>query len=515
MIGAGAAGITLARALAGHGLAICLVESGGLDYEPATQDLAAGANAGHPYYELADARLRFFGGTTAIWGGRCSQLDALDFEARPWVPLSGWPLSRADLSPWYAVAARDFELGEALGDAGRWDDPAAAACGLDPALLIARRWRFDDLAERFSAARCEDLFRARDVRVVLHANVVHLQAGAAARSLDSAELSTLDGRRCRLTARRYVLACGGIENARLLLAADDVERCGIGNRYDQVGRCFMEHPHGRVAVLPARAGFALWDAFQRSGDGGANCDTAPVLLPSPELQRQRGILNSALTFKLRRNAELGLPLGRRLYDELKHGLDPTRRGRALWHGYRAARRTLQRSLRRPLARRRHAAGTTRVHVMVRGEQAPNPDSRVRLGDERDALGVRRAVLDWRLSSLDKHSVAVLAEVLGDELERLGIGRPEASAWLREDDPAWPLDPTVGNHPIGGYHHIGTTRMSADPRRGVVDRDCRVHGYDNLYVAGSSVFTTSSWANPTLTIVALAHRLADHLLTQAL
>jgi choline dehydrogenase-like flavoprotein len=166
---------------------------------------------------------------------------------------------------------------------------------------------------------------------------------------------------------------------------------------------------------------------------------------------------------------------------------------------------------RPLLERARARlGLRQTYLIIRGEQAPNPDSRVMLVNDRDRFGMPRAALDWRLSMADKDSVAAIARALDGELQRLGIGRVEPAEWLSDGRPEWPVDPTVSNHPIGGYHHMGTTRMSADPALGVVDADCRVHGYGNLYVAGSSVFPTGGWANPTLTILALVLRLAAHL-----
>jgi choline dehydrogenase-like flavoprotein len=152
-------------------------------------------------------------------------------------------------------------------------------------------------------------------------------------------------------------------------------------------------------------------------------------------------------------------------------------------------------------------------LLIRGEQAPNPASRVVLSERRDALGVPLADLDWRLSDIDKRSVACFTEALAKEFQRLGLGTIQTEAWLHEESSTWPVDPTVGNHPIGGYHHIGTTRMSSNPRTGVVDADCRMHQIDNVYIAGSSVFPTAGWANPTLTIIALALRLGDHLRRQ--
>ncbi|MGE0483948.1 MAG: GMC family oxidoreductase [Gammaproteobacteria bacterium] len=508
VVGAGAAGLTLARALVDRGLDVIVLESGGLDFEAAVQALAAGPNLGEDYYPLIDSRLRFFGGTTAIWGGRCATFEPIDFAPRPWLPLSGWPLDADTLAPYLARAAADFELGVDGGRATSWDDDSAARFAFDPDAFVSRCWRFDDSAERFQAVRMQALLEHPRLRVLLHATVTHVRAAPDASRVERLDVATLGGRRATVAARAYVLAAGGIDNARLLLAADDVEAAGIGNGYDQVGRYFMEHPHGRAGMLDAGQGFALWAAFQRQVTPGGE-RRAPVLLPSPTLQREAGILNSAFTFKLQA-PHPELSLRKRLYRELQHDLAPTRNNRRLWQGYRRLRKAFQRSLRRPIEQARLRRGLTRVHVIVRGEQAPNPASRVLRTTERDALGMPRVGLDWRLSAIDKRTVAVMAERLGAEFERLGIGRLTPAAWLHETGTAWPVDPTVSNHPVAGYHHMGTTRMSADPRHGVVDGDCRVHGYANLYVAGSSVFATSSWANPTLLIVALAHRLGAHL-----
>jgi choline dehydrogenase-like flavoprotein len=167
-------------------------------------------------------------------------------------------------------------------------------------------------------------------------------------------------------------------------------------------------------------------------------------------------------------------------------------------------------VRNTVEKARARAGLTNLYVILRGEQAPNPDSRVVLSAERDALGQPRADLDWRLSDIDKHTARVMTQVIDAEFRRLGVGSAVPSEWLADPSPQWPIDPTVGNHPLANYHQMGGTRMSSDPSEGVVDSDCRVHGYANLYIAGSSTFTTSGWANPTLTIAALALRLADHL-----
>jgi choline dehydrogenase-like flavoprotein len=156
----------------------------------------------------------------------------------------------------------------------------------------------------------------------------------------------------------------------------------------------------------------------------------------------------------------------------------------------------------------HHLGLRDLSLLVRAEQAPNPQSRVLLTNQRDPLGVPRLALDWRTTALDIDSVAGLVDALDRELRRLGLGRVEASDWLSDPASGWRTDPLISSHPIGGYHHMGTTRMSDDPRTGVTDPSGRVHGVQNLYVVGSSVFPTSGWANPTLTIAALALRTSD-------
>ena len=156
----------------------------------------------------------------------------------------------------------------------------------------------------------------------------------------------------------------------------------------------------------------------------------------------------------------------------------------------------------------HKMGNLDIALLVRGEQAPNPDSRVMLTRERDATGVHRVALDWRLSEIDVRSVSVLVDALDREVRRLRLGRVERAGWLGSGK--WKMDPLISSHPIGGYHHMGTTRMGTDPRQSVTDADGRVHGLGNLWVAGSSLFPTGGWANPTLTIAALALRTADRI-----
>jgi choline dehydrogenase-like flavoprotein len=509
VVGGGAAGVALARKLTNQGHDVCLLEAGGMDFEQATQDLCFGDSVGMEYYELEHSRLRFFGGTTNIWGGRSVPLDRIDFEKRDWVPHSGWPITLDELEPYYRIAHDSLELGEYDYSNDLWEKLQLAPIDFDPDEIAHLFWRFDNKKERFNSEQVDDLLAASNTRIVLHANVVQIQVGENARNVQHLVVRTLGGRETIVRAKHFVLACGAIENARLLLMSDDVEKNGTGNSGDQVGRYFMEHPHGRIAHIETGDPAWFWAQYRKRYPK-AGPPVAPALVAPEALQRNKGILNSAATFKIQRNPDLGLGLGSKVYLNMKHDLNATKTNRRIWHVYRGLLDWLQKHLSMTLLRSVAKAKRMELYMMARAEQAPNPNSRVKLSIETDALGCRQGDLDWQLSDLDKRTVLELARAMGREFERLGLGKLQTMPWLEDGTAAWPVDSTVGNHPIGGYHHMGTTRMSDSPATGVVDKNCTVHGYANLHIAGSSVFTTGGWANPTLTILALSHRLADHL-----
>lgn len=507
VIGAGAAGITVARRLLSAGKHVMLLESGGTDYAADTSALNSGRSTGEPYYPLDHARLRFFGGTTAIWGGRCAELDPIDFRPRPWVPYSGWPIDYEELTPYY-VSAR-----QALGLPETWPtrlDFALAGAPLpvfSDALLRTPLWTFDERFNRFTFDACSDLRAHPRCTILTHATVTEIVAAPSGKVIDYLDVRSRSGRRYRVRAGNYVLSTGGIENARLLLASNSIMPMGLGNEHDQVGRYFMEHPHARGGRIVGPGAWALLKAFGRKHrvNGG---NAAALIAPSERLQKERGLLNTSLTIAGRRPAGGHEALGMRVYQKLKHDLSPGRRARALWLRTKQAAHMVMNVTEPFRPWLLHKAGRLDIALVVRGEQAPNPDSRVTLQREVDAYGVPRVQLDWRLSALDTDSVAGLVDALGEEVARLGLGQVEAAPWLSDPSRDWCMDPLISAHPIAGYHHIGTTRMAENSRFGVTDGAGRVHGIANLYVAGSSLFPTSGWANPTLTIIALAQRTAD-------
>jgi choline dehydrogenase-like flavoprotein len=524
IVGAGPAGVTIARELAGTPWDVCLVESGGVEADPAAQQLAGVARDGD-FFPPATAFHRQLGGGAHVWdvrvtrkGGGCRlvPLDPIDFERRDWVRYSGWPHSRADLDPFYARALRIFGVEDGSYHLDDWASPTLAALPLDRARVTTSIEHFGP-ADIFTRQGRETLERSPNVTVLVHATVTALEEGEDGPAIARACLSSPGGRRHTVAATLFVLAAGGIENPRLLLLSNRSRPAGLGNHRDLVGRCFMDHHN-------VQAGFLV--------------PTSRRLLETTPLYDLRAVRGNPIMAKLRIAA--GLMREARLLNSAIR-LEP---GRAP-HLIRAV-SSLERARREGLARPREAVALARdvvadaprlaaaalrklasgpprglygwselwgkrwrfdgFNLEIQVEHAPDPDNRVVLGNDRDPLGRRRAAIHWRWGALDRDSVRRVLGIVAEECARAGIGRLE--------EPAPETFPAV--NPGGGiHHHLGTTRMDADESRGVVDADCRVHGVSNLFVAGSSVFPTGGYANPTLTIVALAVRLADHLKTLAL
>ncbi|MCF2514927.1 GMC oxidoreductase [Sphingomonas sp. G124] len=505
IVGSGAAGQAAARRLLARGCSVVLIESGGIDHDEAAADLNRGDIAGQPYHPLEHSRLRFFGGTTAIWGGRCAQLDAIDYQRREWVPHSGWPFGPAEIQS-YLVEARAL-LGVRDVDNARVPRPPLLQ-RLSNEELDVRWWSFDPAFDRFTIDRAGDLQSDPRCTLLVHATVREVMLAGDASSVERLEVRTAAGRSIDIRARHYLLAAGGIENPRILLASNSVTANGIGNAYDLVGRYFLEHPHARGGRVIGHADWNWLSAFAKRRINGI--EVAPALTPSESLQKREGLLNSSIAVAVRQPESGSHSMAKRAYLHVKHRTAPNRRGRSLW-------RTTKRLVRNytGLAGPLHPWLMKRLSnldlaLVVRAEQAPNPDSRVKLNGDKDATGMPRVTLDWRLSAIDVDSVAGLVSALGRESRRLGLGTVEPASWLAASEKRWASDELISAHPIGGFHHMGTTRMAADPRRGVTDGWGRVHGIPNLHIAGSSLFPTGGWANPTLAILALALRTADRI-----
>lgn len=509
IVGGGAAAIAIARELAGADLRVAVLESGGLGLEADVQGLAAGTASGIPYFPLDESRYRMLGGSTYRWGARSAPMLPDDFEPRSWIAHSGWPLRFADLAPYYdrvedlAGLHVPFDYDEKV-----WQGFATPPPSFDEDKLRFRAFQFGKII-LFGEFYREMLRRAANVHVYLYGTVTRLVAARDGGRVEHAEVATLAGARVRARARAFVLAAGGIENARLLLLSDAGDGRGLCNEHDLVGRFFLEHPTVNAGTITTSEPERLHDVFSPGMVGGRLVETGLAL--APPLQAERRCLQAITSTRLVAAADSTQAL-RELIWHARHRKLP-RGARWYWRNPFLMER-LPKVLRDPfgIVRNlvRHALGKPKrfkiesIYLEVRSEQEPNPESRVTLSSSLDALGLRRAHLEWRLTRSDRLTMQVAAETFAGEIERLGLGRLQRARWLEGDEVAW--SPEM----VGGHHHMGTTRMAADPEQGVVDRDCRAHAVDNLYFAGSSVFPTASFVNPTQTLLALAVRLADHL-----
>jgi choline dehydrogenase-like flavoprotein len=501
IIGAGAAGITLALAFAGrHDVRVCLVESGGFDFAAEVQDLYRGETVGAPY-ETYETRLRYFGGSTNHWGGYCRPLEELDFESRPWIPYSGWPIGRADLTSYYQAAGKLCQIGALELRSSVWAERLGLpVLGLDDSSLRNLVFQVSP-PTRFGEVYRDRLLAADNLRICLHANVVGFHRLTGAALVERVEVRTLAQTGFAITARCFVLACGGIENARLLLwsrrAAD-----GLRDLPDLAGRFFMEHTHFNLGTFALAAPDRDLDAYLRENAARDGSRANLHLGFRPGVQAAERLANVAIQLRPRMPSA-GEKSLRRIWGAVRQGRYPEELARHLQHVL-ADLGPLSEAVGQRLARRLFGADGHGALLALRsvGEQVPNPDSRVMLADTTDALGVPKVLIDWRLNELDRITLRRSGEIFAEEVGRLGLGRIQL-AFSGEDG----AEPEFIEW---GYHHIGTTRMHDDPRQGVVDRDCRLHVAPNLYVAGSSVFPTSGGGTPTITLVALALRLADHL-----
>ena len=506
VIGAGAAGIAIARRFAGHRASVVVLESGGFELESATQQLYDFENVGLPRSPLT--RLRYFGGTTGEWDNRCAPLSASDFAPRPWIDHSGWPLSLDELEPYYAAAHDVCGLKLNVYDESLPAILDARMPSLDGSKLRNQFWQFSPGPPvRFGTAYRQELAASTTVRVLLHANATNIQVTPNGTAVEHVEARTLEGVTVRIRPRFVVLCCGGIENARLLLLSNRVEPQGLGNRRDLVGRYFMEHPRTECGVVAARDPYWLettYSGYWRPPPDGAHFLAGVAL--SPAAQAREEVLSCAAVFNYDEPFS-GTEALRRLFHRASGG-DSTAQdiARDVWRAMDDLGEVVINARRKFLLPGRDIYRRPQAITMTCDvEQAPNPDSRVTLSSERDALGQPRARIDWRITDLERRTVQALATAIGEEFGRLNVGRVKLPEWL------------IDRHAPAAFrevhHHMGTTRMAPGPESGVVSRDSQVFGIANLYVAGSSVFPTGGHVNPTLTIVALSLRLADHLASQ--
>ncbi len=462
VIGSGAAGITIARELRNSKLTVALLEGGHLEWSEDSQDSYAASTVTSQPSTVLDkdfpswSRLRHFGGSTNHWGGWCRPLDEVDFQKRSWVPGSGWPITRKDIHDYYKKAA-DYVQMQSFDLDAETNMPGQNG-------VATREFHYSP-PTRFGDTYRDDLFLAPNIDVILNANVIRFD------TTESGQVEQVAIKNAKtdftVRAKFFVLACGGLENPRLLLNSDHQRREGLGNGTGMVGRCFMEHPHATIGLMVNVEDKAWHLPFTATKDN----DPMRIFATTAEFQEKNQLMNFSCQLSERKVVHVD-PQDALTFTNFTYS---------------------------------KAQAVSFLNLYTRSEMWPDPNNRVTLAPDRDQLGLRRLNLTVNFGPEDLRSVVQSTEAVIRALSAMGLGRGQIS--LERDD-LWSTD-------LGpACHHMGTTRMSDHPRDGVVDRNCKVHELKNTFIAGSSVFATGGYANPTLTIVALALRLADHLRVEA-
>jgi len=522
IVGAGAAGITLALELEKTGKRIILLEAGGMNRSGKSQDLYRGYLADQNHHvPLHSDRYRQLGGTTAIWGGRSIPFESIDFETRAYVPYSGWPITRRDLDPYYQNAHDYCECGQFVydSDVALSHTTKEMITGLVDDKIITTNIERWSPPTHFGKAYRKRLKHASNVHVYLNAICTNIDVTADGKEVAKLEVRTFRGNKFFIIPRDVILSGGGLEVTRLLLASNKEHKDGIGNHSKWLGRGYMCHINGIAARVKFNDKVKIIFGYEVDQEG-VYCRRR--ILISEKTQRELEILN------------IHFLLDRPLMD------DPSHRSGILSLGYFAKkigqkRVQLQHSEGKYTLYWRHLynilSGSPEIFTVLpnwfrkrfihgrripslltesksnsyylyyHSEQIPNENSRVMLSDSRDYFGVPRLLLDYRISDADVKSIHHAHQIIDEELRKNGVGY----LIYESNDPR----KLIRTHQATLGHHIGTTRMADDPSKGVVDKNCKVHGISNLYISSSSTFPTCSQANPTLTIVAMAIRLADH------
>lgn len=505
IVGSGPAGISVALRLQQKrpSATICLLEGGSRNPSQFSQSLYQGSSIGMPFDPLEATRLRAFGGSSGHWSGWCTPFPPSDFKTKSWIPDSGWPIDYSELQPYYRDADEFFKLNylDYFNDAVAEFYPELQV--LDSTRVKPTLWQHSWPPMNVARNYLEKLESAKSITVYLNANLTNIELEPTGKTISHLKVTHNDGiRKHTISAKLYVIACGGIENPRILLTSNDVSKAGIGNDNDTVGRFYMDHLQTNNATVIGMDRNKLKTYLDRRNKPFISLGLAP----SEKQQTKSKIASSVGYFSYFRESSPQL-------DHAKSVQEDLRRNRITASTIRDgifALRELDTLVASVVHKRKNNNDPDQDSIpalRMYTEQVPHRDSRIILSNDRDSLGVRRARMDWKLTELDYQSIRKSTKIIGSELARLNMGRLKYFDWLVPETASWP------NYIISANHHMGTTRMSDSQTTGVVNTHCRVHGIDNLYMAGSSVFPTGGYANPTLTIVALSIRLADHLSTK--
>lgn len=526
IVGSGPAAMTLAHEFAGQNFRVCLLEGGGTEGPNAeTLELNAVKTQGDFVQVVQGDRNFQLGGNSSVWGVaisksqeglRLAPLDEVDFESRDWLPdYCGWPFDRNHLMPFYERAQKMFHLKGLTYKAEDWATAEAPQIPFKGDRVTTKIFQFGPRAAFFQD-HLGVVRQAKNITTYIHANAVELETDETGQTVQRVRVACLGGNQFWVAAKIVILAAGGVNTTQLLLLSDRVQKQGLGNDYDLVGRFFSDHPlvTGGVIIPSSPEIFkktALYDL--RSIDG---ISVMGALGLTNEVMRREKVLNTA-AWLFPRSKDFRPPKSvASLKALLKKGNPsgsqslPEHLGNVITGLDSIAAFTYRKLTRKVFYPHIFLGGWSELERLERMydvfevlhilEQAPHPDNRVVLSREVDPLGRRRVQMQTRLRDADIASIKRSQEIMAEEIARSGLG-----TYVIDRDGDMPVVERGGT-----AHHTGTTRMHVDPKQGVVDANCRVHSVSNLYIASSSVFPSSGYANPTLTLVAMSLRLADQI-----
>ena len=478
VIGSGPAGISVVKKLLNSKYKIALLESGGIHPEDDYQALNEGKNSGPSFLSLDHSRMRSFGGAGLLWAGWCAPFESNEFEKKPFLHLSGWPISLKDIETYYKEAAKMLGISyEKFYDKKLIGETALEKnfkeFFRDKSLLKASVFQASSPVNRNLAEKYRiELENSNNTHVIFHSTVTDINLSNNGKDVDNVSISDLSGNNANIKAKIFVLACGALENPRILLSSNKYYKNGIGNSQGLVGSCFMSHPGiNNVGEIHKISSDKCYDGQKK------NIDYKVSFEISPKERLKHKILRHSLSVK-----NISQSTKSKLIDKSNFFLN--------------IKKTFCK-----ITGKKYFSNNWNLAVGL--EQPPTLSNYLKLDNNIDQLGVPKINMYWnKISNIERDTVIKSVNIMAQELGLLNSGRIK----LKDDllsGKAFNVDDPIN-------HHIGTTRMSDSPKTGVVDKNCKVFDLSNLYIAGSSVFATSSIVNPTYTIVALSLRLGEYL-----
>jgi choline dehydrogenase-like flavoprotein len=501
IIGAGIAGLLLARNLAAQGIDVNLIEGGGLTLETRSQEIYSAKMEGNHHDGTTRGRFRVFGGSSTRWGGQLLPYTSDVFSPPNTVPSLKWPITNHDLESFYSEVFTVMHVGHGSPESELFHLLEMEERDCPEVKIRFSKWA--PFSKRNLANTVgRECLRSTRITCFLHANASCVEPNKKDGRIEGVVVKNYRGIIFRFKAQQFVICTGTIESSRLLLASTSVSEHGVGNSTDNVGRYFHDHISVRAAIIQGEARRQFVRLFSPRLVGGTLF--TPKLEASQELRSKHRLLAVMAHFAVEEPSGTGVAAVREILQSIQRRENSGKLikamsmlpvnlkeiARLLWFAHVRKRRAISKD----------AAVTLRLDC----EQKPMATSRIRISPERDVLGMPKAVVEWRISSEEQRTVQFYARVISSFLNKVRVG---PLTWSTE---LWKMDDSWLKLTSDTYHAMGGTRMGTDPKTSVVDCNLQVHGVPNLFVASCSVFPSGGSSNPTFTMMALTLRLATYL-----